>query len=101
MNTSATINQIHGITTTTLRAKGIGFLRRGMAGALLAMAICGTAVGLAATGHADDGAPAPNTGATVTMPAPAADWLRSILGSPPLSVGCSGSWSGHLNCYWH
>jgi hypothetical protein len=50
MNTSATINQIHGVTTTTVRAKGIGFLRRGMAGALLATAISATAVGLAATG---------------------------------------------------
>ena len=101
MNTSANTNQTQDNTTSALRAKGIGILRRGMAGALLATAISATAVGLAATSHADDGTPGPNTNATVTVPAPAADWIRSIFGSPPLSVGCSGSWPGHVNCYWH
>jgi hypothetical protein len=101
MNTSANTNQIHDITTSTPRAKGIGFLRRGMAGVLLATAISATAVGLAATSYADDGTPAPNSNATVTVPPPAADWIRSIFGSLPLSVGCSGSWAGHVNCYWH
>jgi hypothetical protein len=62
MNTSATVNQIHDTTTSAARATGIGFLRRIMAGALLATtaaAITATAVGLAATSLADDNAPAP------------------------------------------
>ena len=39
MNTSANTNQIHDTTTSTVRATGFGFLRRSMAGALLAAAI--------------------------------------------------------------
>jgi hypothetical protein len=79
MNTSASTNQIHDTTTSTARAMGIGFLRRGMAGALLATAITATAVGLAATSHADDGPPAPNTQSPIYAPAPpAGPWLAAI-----------------------
>jgi hypothetical protein len=60
MNTSANTNQIHHTTTGTARVTGTGFLRRGIAGALLATAISATAVGLAATSHADLGDPAPD-----------------------------------------
>jgi hypothetical protein len=53
MNTSAITNQTHTTGTT-------GFLRRTITGGLLATAIAATAVGLAATSHADQdfGAPA-------------------------------------------
>jgi hypothetical protein len=60
MNTSTNTNQIHDTTTSTARATGIGFLRRNIAGALLAMAFAATGIGLAATSYADDGAAAPN-----------------------------------------
>jgi len=60
MNTSANTNQIHHTTTGTARVTGTGFLRRGIAGALLATAITATAVGLAATSHADFGDPTPD-----------------------------------------
>jgi hypothetical protein len=62
MNTSANTNQVHDTTTNTAHDMGIGFLRRGMAGALLATAITATAVGFAAASHADDAPPAPNVG---------------------------------------
>jgi hypothetical protein len=42
------------------RTTPAGFRRRTIAGALLAMTITGTAVGLAATSHADFGDPAPD-----------------------------------------
>jgi hypothetical protein len=60
MNTSANTNQAHHTSTSSARVTGIGFLRRGMAGALLATAITATAVGLAATSHADFGDPTPD-----------------------------------------
>jgi hypothetical protein len=44
----------------TARTTPVGFRRRTIAGALLAMTITGTAVGLAATSHADFGDPAPD-----------------------------------------
>jgi hypothetical protein len=53
-----------------------------MAGALLSMAITATAVGLAATAHADDGTPAPNTPNCQTHP-----W--SFLGSQRRTL-CDG-----------
>jgi hypothetical protein len=53
MNTSTNTNRTHDTTTNTARAKGIGFLCRSMAGAVLATTFTATAVGLAATGHAD------------------------------------------------
>jgi hypothetical protein len=89
MNTSANINQTHDTTTSTARATGI--LRRTVAGALLATAITATAVGLAATSHADDGAPAPNTANCKTD-------LWGFLGSQRRTlcdgpIGSDGSWS--------
>jgi hypothetical protein len=59
MNTSAITNQTHNTTSTT-RARGIGFLRRSAAGALLATSISATAVGLAATTHANTDALVPD-----------------------------------------
>src|SRR4051812_13743955 len=59
MNTSTDINQTPDITTSAPRAARFGFLRRTLAGALLATAVTAIGVGLAATSHAD-GAPAPN-----------------------------------------
>jgi hypothetical protein len=96
MNTSAITNQTHHITTNTAHATGIGFQRRCMASALLAAAITATAVGLAATSHADDGAPAPNTEVTVAVPAPAAPWLPTI----DRFVGCWRQWF-YFNGSWH
>ncbi len=53
MNTSTNTNQTHDTKTNTARAKGIGFLCRGVAGAVLATALAATAVGCAVTGNAD------------------------------------------------
>jgi hypothetical protein len=55
MNTSTNTTQ-----RITARTTLVGFRRRTLAGALLAMTIAGTAVGLAATSHADFGDPAPD-----------------------------------------
>ena len=60
MNTSAITNQTYDTTTNTACDKGNGFLRRCIAVTLLIMASTATAVGFAATSHADNGAPAPN-----------------------------------------
>ncbi len=57
MNTSTNTNQTQDTATSAVRAKGFGFLRRAMAGALLASAITATAAGLAAAARADAGAP--------------------------------------------
>ena len=92
MNTSANTNPTHDTTTSTARATGIGFLRRSMAGALLATAISATAVGLAATSQADPGAQAPNTEAATT--APAAPWL------PMIDPGCRRQLY-YFNGRWH
>jgi hypothetical protein len=91
MNTSANTNQTHDTTTSTARATGIGFLRRGMAGALLATAITATALGLAATSQADRGAPAQNT---AIPPVPAAPWL------PTIDPGCRRQLY-YFNGRWH
>jgi hypothetical protein len=98
VNTSANTNQTHDTTTSTARATGIEFLRRSMAGALLATAITATAVGLAATVHADDGAPPPNlAGAThadsicKTEPFGILGSQRRTLCDGPISS--DGSWS--------
>jgi hypothetical protein len=85
MNTSA---------TTTARATAIGFRRRTLAGALLVMGITATAVGLAATGHADDGAPAPSTEATAPAQAPVAPWF------PMIDPGCRRQLY-YFNGRWH
>jgi hypothetical protein len=101
MNTSANANQNHDITTRTVRTAGIGFLRRNVAGALLAVAFASTGIGLAATAYADDGAPAPGPDAPAAAPAPAANcktdvwgplglWRRTLCDSP---IAHDGSWS--------
>ncbi len=91
MNTSTDTNQTHDTTASTARATEIGFLRRTMAGALLATAITATAVGLAAAAHADDGAP--NLGS----PAPAGAICKTepwgFLGSQRRTL-CDGPISG-------
>jgi hypothetical protein len=94
MNTSANTAQTHDTTTSAARATGIGFLRRSMAGALLATAITATGIGLAATSHADDSAPAPNTGVTATAPAPFTPWLGAI------DPGCTRQLY-YFNGRWH
>lgn len=101
MNTSAHINQNHDTTMITLRTKGIGLLRRNVAGALLATAFASTGIGLAATAYADDGAPAPSTDAAAAAPAPGANcktdlwgplgsWRRTLCDGP---ISHDGSWS--------
>lgn len=73
MNTSANTNQVHD-TASTARATRIGFRRRSIAGAALAIAISASAVGLAATGHADGGgatSPAATTQLQSLIPTPA------------------------------
>jgi hypothetical protein len=70
---------------------GIGFLRRGMAGALLATAITATAVGLAATSQADDGPAAPNAANCTTDPWGFLGSQRRTLCDGPISS--DGSWN--------
>ena len=91
MNTFANTNQIHDTTTGAARATGIGFLRRGMAGALLAAAVVTTAAGFAATAHADDNPPVPTAANCKTEP-----W--GFLGSQrrtlcDTAISSDGSWS--------
>jgi len=89
MNTSTNTNQAHDTTASTARATAIGFLRHCAAGALLATAFAATGFGFAATAHADDGPPAPNTDATAIAPALIAPWLPTI-------NSFTGPW--HVNC---
>ncbi|MGE2818153.1 hypothetical protein ACQI5H_23875 [Mycobacterium heidelbergense] len=101
MNTSTNINQTHAPTTSTARTTASGFRRRTMAGVLLAMGITATAVGFAATSHADEGAPAPAP--AVTAPAPATPWLPTIDrfwgGYRHLQCGFPG-WRGPFQCWY-
>jgi hypothetical protein len=55
----------HYTARITARTTAVGFRQRTLAGAPLAMTITGAAVGLAATGHADDGAPAPSVAGSI------------------------------------
>ena len=82
MNTSTNINHTNDTTTRSARTTAGGFRRRCMAGAVMVTTLTAGAVGLAATSHADDGAPTPNIEATVTAPAPVAPWL------PMIDPGC-------------
>ncbi len=101
MNTSAHTNQVYDITTSTVRVTGIGFLRRNIAGVLLAVAFASTGIGLAATASADDGAPAPSTDATTAAQAPAVNCKTDpwgFLGSQRRTfcdgpISHDGSWS--------
>jgi hypothetical protein len=96
MNTSANTNQARGTTTSAPRTTPSGFRRRTMAGALVIMAITATAVGLAATSHADPGAPAPNP--HTTAPVPDA-WLPTIdRFGPYWRPYCSPHWGGRWHC---
>lgn len=86
MNTSANTNP---------RATTIGFRRRMMAGALLAMEFTAIAVGFAATSHADPSAPAPNIQSPSYAPAPpAGSWLQ------PIDPGCRAKLF-YFNGRWH
>ena len=89
MNTSANTNQIHDITTGTARTAG--FLRRGMAGALLAAAFAATAAGFAATAHADDSPPVPTAGICKTEPWGFLGSQRRTLCDGPIAK--DGGWS--------
>jgi hypothetical protein len=83
MNTSAITNQTHDSMTSAACATGIGFLRRIIAGSVLAAAVGVTAVGLAATGQADPGVETPNTQSPIYAPGPpAGSWLT------PIDPGC-------------
>ncbi len=93
MNTSTNTNQTLDTTTSTAGATGIGFLRRTMAGALLATAVTAIAVGLAATSHADDGAPAPNFGGPAQTGANCKTEPWGFLGSQRRTL-CDGPISG-------
>jgi hypothetical protein len=95
MNTSTNSNQ--NLYTTTGAAR-FGFVRRNIAGALLAMAFSSTGIGLAATSYADDGAPAPNLADAVhagptcrTEPFGFLGSQRRTLCDGPISS--DGSWS--------
>jgi hypothetical protein len=82
MNTSAITNQAN---TTN------GFLRRAMAAGLLATAITATAVGLAATSHADFGGLSHAGAACKTEPWGFLGSQRRTLCDSP--IGADGSWS--------
>jgi hypothetical protein len=92
MNTSAITNQNH---TTTSTARTTGLLRRVMVGGLLATAITATAVGLAATSHAD---PAPDLGGPSHAGAVCKTEPLGFLGSQRRTlcdgpISADGSWS--------
>jgi hypothetical protein len=89
MNTSANTNQTHDTTTRTARAKG--FLRRGMAGALLATTLTAIGIDLAATAQADFGAPGENGANCQTDPWGFLGSQRRTLCDGPISK--DGSWS--------
>jgi hypothetical protein len=98
MNTSTDTNQTHDTTTSTARATGIGFLRRNIAGALLAMAFATTGIGLAATAYADDAAPAPDLAGAVHTDAICKTEPFGFLGSQRRTlcdgpISADGSWS--------
>jgi hypothetical protein len=88
MNTSA-ITQSPDTTTTTARTRK--FLRRGVAGALLATAFAATAAGFAATAHADDNPPVPTTANCKTEPFGFLGSQRRTLCDGPISS--DGSWN--------
>ena len=86
MNTSANTNPTHG------------FLRRSMAGALLAAAITATGVGLAAAGQADAGEQAPSLGSPSRADAYCKTEPWGFLGSQRRTlcdgpISNDGSWS--------
>ena len=98
MNTSAITNQTHDTTTSTARATGIGFLRRSAAGALLATAISATAVGFAATSHADTSALVPDFASPAHADANCKTEPWGFLGSQRRTlcdgpISSDGSWS--------
>jgi hypothetical protein len=91
MNISTNTNKIHDITAAAFR-------RRTIAGAALVLGLAGTAVGLAATGHADEGAPSPDLAGAVhagpackTEPFGFLGSQRRTLCDGPISS--DGSWS--------
>jgi hypothetical protein len=81
MNNSANTDHIHETTARAARATGIGSLRRSIAGALLATAICATAVGVTAANPADDAPPTGIDTATdvPALPPPALRWLKGFI----------------------
>jgi hypothetical protein len=98
MNPSANINQTHDATTCAVRTAGLEFLRRTVAGALLASAVTAIAAGLAATSHADEGAPAPNLGGPAQAGAICETEPWGFLGSQRRTlcdgpISSDGSWS--------
>src|SRR2546421_507484 len=95
MNTSANTNHS---TTRTARAARIEFLRRSMAGALLASAIGATALGLATTSHAD--AEVPRFGGEAPVGTNCQTDMWGFLGSQRRTlcdgpISGYGSWSRH------
>jgi hypothetical protein len=98
MNISTNTNQIHDTTKIAARPTPVGFRRRTMAGALLVMGLTGTAVGLAATSHADDGAPPPNLASSTRAEAICKTEPFGFLGSQRRTlcdgpIAGDGSWS--------
>ncbi len=85
MNTSTNTNQT------------FAFLRRGMAGALLAAGFAATGFGFAATAHADDNPPVPTTGNCKTEPWGFLGSQRRTLCDGPISA--DGSWS-RTRTFW-
>ena len=95
MNTSENTNQIHDTAKINATPTPVGFWRRTMAGALLAMACSATTVGFAATAYADDSAPAPAIEAPAIeepVPAAVAPWL------PTFERWAGSYWPGHMQC---
>jgi hypothetical protein len=97
MHTATNTDQVRATTTSTARSKPSGFLRRTMAGTLMATALTASAVGFAATSQADTGEAAPDIDTTISVPAPAADWLRPIFRHGFPHVDCT-SWLAHSSC---
>ena len=96
MNTSTNTNQN---LYTTAGAARFGFVRRNMAGALLAMAFASTGIGFAATSYADDdGAQVPNFAGATRPDATCKTEPWGFLGSQRRTlcdgpISSDGSWS--------
>lgn len=90
MNTSTNTNQTLDTTTSSASATGTGFLRRSMADAVLAAAITATAVGLAATSHADFGSPAPTANCKTDPWGFLGSQRRTLCDGP---ISSDGSWT--------
>jgi hypothetical protein len=98
MNTATHANQTLDTMKVVAHTTPVTFRRGTLAGALLITTLAATAVGLAATSHADDGAQVPNFASSAHSDAVCKTELFGILGSQRRTlcdrpISSDGSWS--------